>query len=591
MLNKPRGVISTASDPEGRPNVVALVAPAVPQGDRVYPVGRLDADSTGLVLLTNDGELAHRLAHPRHGVAKEYRVTVQGRLSPEILARLSRGLYLADPDDPARRARRARPDRLRLLEQKKDRSRGDLSLVSIILREGQNREIRRLFARVGAKVRRLERVALGPLQLRGLASGQYRRLRTAEIEALKRDRSICTSRQRHPARPLNCNRGGSQHQNRGLAVCHHRFPDRIRLAVSVPFRGRGRSRSASSCCSACHLPRTTRSDLAANVLLYLPLGASLAFLLTPRLGGLAAVITATAIGALMSLAIELAQFYETRRVASLTDLSCNTIGRRSARSSRLRSHPPIADCSNRRYPACCGIRSQPRCSSPGSATASRHSRCFDPGRWVAAFAALAEGGWWSPAAIFQHALAWLVLIFAGERLAPGGRAVSPRLRCWWCWQAGSCSRACSSSPRKSRAWRWRWRSAASMLRLPVEHTAGLLAAALIVLIAIQGLAPFDFQLAQDRFALLPFGESLTHYRAANLPDMFLRCFSYGALVWLLAGSGTSILLATMLGAGVVFSVELLQTWLPGHTADVTDPLLAIAAGGLIALFERDGGRR
>ncbi len=185
MLNKPRGVISTASDPEGRPNVVAMVAPAVPQGDRVYPVGRLDADSTGLVLLTNDGELAHRLAHPRHGVAKEYRVTVQGRLGPEILARLSRGLYLADPDDPARPARRARPDRLRLLEQKKDRSRGDLSLVSIILREGQNREIRRLFARVGAKVRRLERVALGPLQLRGLASGQYRRLRTAEIEALK----------------------------------------------------------------------------------------------------------------------------------------------------------------------------------------------------------------------------------------------------------------------------------------------------------------------------------------------------------------------------------------------------------------------
>ncbi len=186
MLNKPRGVISTASDPEGRPNVVALVAPAVPQGERVYPVGRLDADSTGLVLLTNDGELAHRLAHPRHGVAKEYRVTVQGQLGPEILARLSKGIYLADANDPARGGKRARPERLRMLNQKKDRSRGDLSLVSVTLREGQNREIRRLFARVGAKVRRLERVALGPLELGGLPTGHFRRLRATEIDALKR---------------------------------------------------------------------------------------------------------------------------------------------------------------------------------------------------------------------------------------------------------------------------------------------------------------------------------------------------------------------------------------------------------------------
>jgi len=185
MLNKPRGVISTAKDPEGRPNVVAMVGRAVPPGERVYPVGRLDADSTGLVLLTNDGELAHRLAHPRHGVAKEYRVTVQGQLSPEALGRLSRGLYLADANDPSRGAKRARPERLRVLHHKKDRSKGDLSLVSVTLREGQNREIRRLFARVGVKVRRLERVALGPLQLGGLPSGQYRPLRVPEVESLK----------------------------------------------------------------------------------------------------------------------------------------------------------------------------------------------------------------------------------------------------------------------------------------------------------------------------------------------------------------------------------------------------------------------
>lgn len=186
MLNKPRGVISTASDPGGRPNVVAMVQPALSSGERVYPVGRLDADSTGLVLLTNDGELAHRLAHPRHGVAKEYRVTVQGQLTSEALARLSKGFYLADVNDPAGGAKRARPERLRVLNQKKDRSRGDLSLVSVTLREGQNREIRRLFARVGVKVRRLERIALGPLQLAGLAIGQYRRLRAPEVEALYR---------------------------------------------------------------------------------------------------------------------------------------------------------------------------------------------------------------------------------------------------------------------------------------------------------------------------------------------------------------------------------------------------------------------
>ena len=186
MLHKPRGVISTARDPGGRPNVVALVAAAVPPGERVYPVGRLDADSTGLVLLTNDGELAHRLAHPRHGVAKEYRASVQGDLSPEVLSRLARGLYLADANAPERGAKRASLEGLRVLKHSRDRRRGDLALVSVTLREGQNREIRRLFARVGVKVRRLERVSLGPLRLAGLACGRYRHLNAGEIAALYR---------------------------------------------------------------------------------------------------------------------------------------------------------------------------------------------------------------------------------------------------------------------------------------------------------------------------------------------------------------------------------------------------------------------
>ena len=132
-------------------------------------------------------------------------------------------------------------------------------------------------------------------------------------------------------------------------------------------------------------------------------------------------------------------------------------------------------------------------------------------------------------------------------------------------------------------------AARPLARLPREGVALWLAGAVFVLIAWQGLSPFDFQLAQDRFALLPFGESLTQYRAANLADMFLRCFMNGALVWLLAQAGLSVLAATSLGAGCVFAVEFLQTWLPGQTAEITDPLLAVCAGGLIAVFERERG--
>jgi pseudouridine synthase len=186
MLNKPKGVISTARDPGGRPNVVDLVRAGVPKGQRVYPVGRLDADSTGLVLLTNDGELAHRLAHPGSGIAKEYRVAVQGALPDGALAQLTKGLFLADVSSPRGGAKRARMQSVRVLRRSKDRRHGDLSLVSVTLAEGQNREIRRLFARVGAKVRSLERVALGSLHLGRLPRGSFRALNGEEILALRR---------------------------------------------------------------------------------------------------------------------------------------------------------------------------------------------------------------------------------------------------------------------------------------------------------------------------------------------------------------------------------------------------------------------
>jgi 23S rRNA pseudouridine2605 synthase len=192
--NKPKGVISTARDPEGRPHVVGLVSAALPRGQRVYPVGRLDADSTGLVLLTNDGELAHRLAHPRYGVSKDYRVTVEGALNADIIAGLKRGIYLADASAIARSkaagrgggARRASVESLRVLKSSKDRRTGGLSLLAITLSEGQNREIRRLLARVGLKVRKLERVSIGPLHLKGLRPGAFRALTPAEIAALRK---------------------------------------------------------------------------------------------------------------------------------------------------------------------------------------------------------------------------------------------------------------------------------------------------------------------------------------------------------------------------------------------------------------------
>jgi VanZ family protein len=338
--------------------------------------------------------------------------------------------------------------------------------------------------------------------------------------------------------------------------------------------------------------RTTRSDLAANVLLYLPLGASLAWLFATRLGGLLAVVAATVIGALLSFGIELAQLYETRRVASLTDVACNSIGAAAGAFIAL----AIASTRRRlRASALSGVLRHPVAAalllSWAGYRLAPFAPVFDPGKWASALLPLGEGGWWSPTAILPHALAWLVLIFACERLATGRARRLAAFAMLVVLTGRILFNGMLLEPAELAGMAFALVLGGLLLRLPVERAASLLAATMIVLIAVKGLAPFDFQLAQDRFALVPFGESLTRYRATNLPDMFLRCYSYGALVWLLARSGLSVLAATMLGAAVVFSVELLQTWLPGQTADVTDPLLAIAAGCLIAVFERDGAVR
>ncbi|MCD6728226.1 MAG: rRNA pseudouridine synthase [Solirubrobacteraceae bacterium] len=170
-LNKPAGVVSTASDTHGRLTVVELARSAgAPQGRRLYPVGRLDADSTGLILLTDDGELAHRLTHPSFEVTKTYRVRVGGaRIGDGALRALRAGVELEDGRTAPARVRRV--------------GSGELELV---LREGRKRQVRRMCEAVGHPVLRLRRVGIGPLELGGLAEGRTRRLTPAEVDALRR---------------------------------------------------------------------------------------------------------------------------------------------------------------------------------------------------------------------------------------------------------------------------------------------------------------------------------------------------------------------------------------------------------------------
>jgi VanZ family protein len=339
------------------------------------------------------------------------------------------------------------------------------------------------------------------------------------------------------------------------------------------------------------LPRagTTRSDVAANVLLYLPLGACLCWLLAPRFGPAAAVAAATLIAGLLSWAIESAQLFETRRVASFADFACNTLGAFAGAwlalaiaRTRLRLHSsPFAGLL--RYPVAAALLF----SWIGYRLAP-FAFAAHPGEWLRSLRPL-EHFDIGPAAFLQHLVAWLVLFLAAGRLAPQ-RPLALLAGAMGLVLAGRVLIAgLALDPAEVAAMAAVLLAAPPLARLPRERIARALAAVLFLLVAWQGLAPFDFQVAQDRFAFLPFGESLTQYRASNLVDMFLRCFMDGALVWLLAQAGLSVLAATSLGAGGVFAVELLQTWLPGQTAEITDPLLAVCAGGLIAVFERDGG--
>lgn len=193
MLYKPRRVVSTVRDPEGRKTVLDLLPGELLEKQRLYPVGRLDADSTGLILLTNDGELAHHLTHPSFGVTKQYLVSIRGHISAEDIEKLREGLILTHKGPstsggpgPGPRVRRAKFESLRVVKYERDDTRGDRTILEITLAEGQNREIRRLLARLGLKVRRLKRVAIGPLRLKGVAVGEWRRLTPREHQMLYR---------------------------------------------------------------------------------------------------------------------------------------------------------------------------------------------------------------------------------------------------------------------------------------------------------------------------------------------------------------------------------------------------------------------
>jgi 23S rRNA pseudouridine2605 synthase len=187
MVHKPRGVVSTNKDPSGRPRVIDLVD----YSGRLFSVGRLDMSSEGLILVTNDGELANRLTHPRYGVEKTYQVEVAGMMERKELEKLRQGVRLAEGF--------ARVASAKVVRQYKNSTQ-----LEIVLAEGRNREIRRILARVGHKVQRLKRIAIGPLRLAELPPGEIRPLDRDELRQLRQAaRGLRNARPRRAGAPAS----------------------------------------------------------------------------------------------------------------------------------------------------------------------------------------------------------------------------------------------------------------------------------------------------------------------------------------------------------------------------------------------------
>jgi 23S rRNA pseudouridine2605 synthase len=233
LLNKPVGVMTTLIDPGGRPTVRDLLGGRISQ--RVFPVGRLDFHSAGLLLLTNDGELALRLTHPRYGVHKTYEVKVKGRPEGTQLAALARGVKLPDGTSA--------PATVRVLESSERKT-----WLSITLSEGKNRQVRRMCDAVGLPVEKLIRVALGPLELGKLPPGAWRHLEPQELGAL---RAAAVPRGRHEGPPAPPRRTRERHRR----TAEHAAGPRRRSAPqteAAPGASRGSGRGGRN------QPRTPR---------------------------------------------------------------------------------------------------------------------------------------------------------------------------------------------------------------------------------------------------------------------------------------------------------------------------------------------
>jgi 23S rRNA pseudouridine2605 synthase len=169
LLNKPRGVICTNSDPQGRRKAIDLV----PSKQRIFCVGRLDVDSSGLIILTNDSELTNRLTHPRYELAKTYRVDVTGQLTGAAIEKLKKGVWLAEGKTGRTAVKVLRRGR-------------NVSTVEIVIRQGLNRQVRRMLAKVGLGVKSLTRTKIGKIGLRGVGVGKYRQLTDSELAYLRK---------------------------------------------------------------------------------------------------------------------------------------------------------------------------------------------------------------------------------------------------------------------------------------------------------------------------------------------------------------------------------------------------------------------
>ena len=169
LLNKPKGVICTNSDPRGRKKAIDLIH----TNDRIFCVGRLDADTTGLIILTNDSELTNRLTHPRYGIAKTYVVRIKGEIAGEQVEKLKKGIWLAE-------GKTGRAS-VKILKRRHNES-----SIEISIRQGLNRQVRRMLAKIGLPVKSLSRTRVGKLTVRGLGVGKFRTLTRAEVAYLKK---------------------------------------------------------------------------------------------------------------------------------------------------------------------------------------------------------------------------------------------------------------------------------------------------------------------------------------------------------------------------------------------------------------------